>query len=67
MIGFAIHHYPTVLTSAPNKVSVVLSQPRGQIQKLYCCFHAILARHVGQCVFKLVSLRLLHMFREWLV
>ena len=31
IIDFTIHDYPTVVISAPNEVSVVLSRPRGQI------------------------------------
>ena len=38
IIDFTIHHYPTVVISAPNEVSAILSQPRGQIQAPYCCF-----------------------------
>ena len=38
IIDFATHHYPTVVISAPNEVSVILSQLRGQIQNPYCCF-----------------------------
>ena len=38
IIDFTIHDYPTVVISAPNKVSVVLSRPRGQIQIPDCCF-----------------------------
>ena len=38
IIDFAIHDYPTVVISAPNEVSVVLSRPRGQIQNPDCCF-----------------------------
>ena len=38
IIDFAIHHYPTVVISAPNEVLVILSRPKGQIQTLYCCF-----------------------------
>ena len=53
IIDFAIHHYLTVVISVPNKVSVILSWPRGHIQNPYCCFFAILVWHVGQCVFKL--------------
>ena len=38
IIDFTIHNYPTVVISAPNEVSVVLSRPRGQIQNPNCCF-----------------------------
>ena len=38
IIDFTIHDYPTVVISAPNEVSVVLSRPRGQIQIPDCCF-----------------------------
>ena len=38
IIDFTIHHYLTVVITVPNKVSVVLSRPRGQIQTPYCCF-----------------------------
>ena len=38
IINFAIHHYPTVIISAPNEVSVILSWSRGHIQNPYCCF-----------------------------
>ena len=37
IIDFTIHDYPTVVISAPNEVSVVLSRPRGQIQIPDCC------------------------------
>ena len=38
IIDFTIHDYPTVVISAPNEVSVVLSRPTGQIQIPDCCF-----------------------------
>ena len=38
IIDFTIHDYPTVVISAPNEVSVVLSRSRGQIQIPDCCF-----------------------------
>ena len=50
IIDFTMHHYPIVVISVPNKVSVILSRPRGHIQNTYCCFSHW---HVGQCVFKL--------------
>ena len=43
IIDFTIHDYPTVVISAPNEVSVVLSRPRGQIFCICICILRIKA------------------------